>query len=103
MRWMPQLLIVFFPLVIFAAEAVQKPASFEREVAPILIKRCLECHGDREPSGKLILSQRDSVLRGGESGPALVPNDTATSLLLARITSGEMPNSSPFIARCALA
>ena len=75
-----------------ATSAAERAASsFERDVAPILIKRCLECHGEREPSGKLILNQRDSALRGGESGTALVPNEAAKSLLLVRVIAGEMP------------
>ena len=65
--------------------------SFESRIAPILIKRCLECHGEIEPSGKLTLTTRASALRGGESGPALAPRDVATSLLLARVVAGEMP------------
>ena len=69
----------------------QTPPSFERAVAPILIKRCLECHGETDPSGKLNLTSHDSLMRGGESGPAVVKFDIAKSLLVARITSGEMP------------
>ena len=84
--------IATFVTLCFAVNAVaQTPPSFERAVAPILIKRCLECHGETDPSGKLNLTSHDSLMRGGESGPAVVKFDIAKSLLVARITSGEMP------------
>ncbi|MEK6260755.1 MAG: PSD1 and planctomycete cytochrome C domain-containing protein [Planctomycetota bacterium] len=68
-----------------------EPDRFSREVAPILAKRCLECHSENEPSGKLVLSLKAAALQGGESGPAIVPRDVAKSQLLARVTAGEMP------------
>ena len=84
--------VATFVLLCLALNAVaQTPPSFERDVAPILIKRCLECHGETDPSGKLNLTSHDSLMRGGESGPALIPFDLAKSLLVTRVTSGEMP------------
>ena len=82
-------LIAMAPVSLPAADRTDSP--FERDVAPILIKRCLECHSENEPSGKLILSVKAAALQGGESGPAIVPRDVAKSQLLARVTAGEMP------------
>ena len=69
-------LIVFASLGASAADQVSAAAvSFEREVAPILERRCLECHGatsdDKPPKGGLSLTTRAATLKGGESGPAL--------------------------------
>lgn len=64
---------------------------FARDVAPILVKRCLECHNERDASGKLVLVDKASLTAGGESGPAVVAQDPDKSNLLARILSGEMP------------
>ena len=69
----------------------QTPPSFEKAVAPILIKRCLECHGETDPAGKLNLTTRESLLKGGESGPAVTPFEANKSLLYTRVRSGEMP------------
>ncbi|MBN8625438.1 MAG: DUF1553 domain-containing protein [Planctomycetes bacterium] len=61
--------------------------SFERDVAPILQRRCLECHGPNDspngpPKGKLSLSTWSAASLGGESGPAIVRGKPAESLLL---------------------
>lgn len=60
-------------------------------VAPILISRCLECHGSAAGEGGLDLSTRAGMLKGGENGPAAVPGDAEKSRLLARIRASEMP------------
>jgi len=58
---------------------------FEKTIRPILVTRCLKCHGDRKQEGGLRLDSRAAVLRGGESGPAIIPGKAAGSLLLAAI------------------
>ena len=40
--------------------------DFDAKVAPILARRCLDCHSGADPKGKLDLSRRASALRGGE-------------------------------------
>src|SRR5439155_20443078 len=70
--------------------AVEAP-DFEHDIAPVLVKHCLDCHQPNKRSGKLNLSTVGGLLAGGEQGPALIPDKPATSLLLERVTSGEMP------------
>jgi mono/diheme cytochrome c family protein len=65
--------------------------NFNSDVAPILINHCLICHQPTKRSGELDLSTQTSVLAGGELGPALVAGKPNDSLLLERITAGEMP------------
>ena len=76
------------PATLTAADA---PDRFSREIAPIFVKRCLECHSEREASGKLVLIDKASLAKGGESGPAVVARSPDQSNLLARVVSGEMP------------
>lgn len=75
--------------LVAAANAAE--VDFERDVAPLLIRRCLECHGPSNPSGNLNLTTPATLLAGGDSGPALVAGNLAESLIHDRITQGEMP------------
>lgn len=64
------------------------------KVVPLLESRCFECHkGPKEPKGGLLLTSRSAVLRGGESGPAIVPGKPDESLLIEaiRYEGFEMP------------
>lgn len=72
---------------------------FEEKVRPILVAKCYECHSveSEELGGKLYLDSRAGVLRGGESGPAVVPGKPEESLLLdaLRYETFEMPPDKP--------
>lgn len=67
---------------------------FEKKVRPVLVSHCLECHGadPKKVKGGLRLTSRAEVLRGGDSGPAIVPGDPATSRLIkaVRHASGDL-------------
>ena len=69
--------------------------GFDASVAPILARRCLDCHSGADPKGKLDLSRRPSAMAGGESGEAIVPGKPDESLLWEQVESGEMPPKSP--------
>ncbi|MBX9579915.1 MAG: PSD1 and planctomycete cytochrome C domain-containing protein [Gemmataceae bacterium] len=58
--------------------------DFEAEVAPVLLRRCLECHSGADPSGKLDLSTAAGLAKGGRSGPA-------AESIVEKVTAGEMP------------
>lgn len=73
-----------------ASAAVLRPV-FERDVFPILEARCLKCHGgDRRESG-FDVRRRFLMIRGGDSGPAIVPGQPDRSLLIEMINEGLMP------------
>lgn len=59
-------------------------ARFRERVLPILERRCFECHGTgaKRIRGGLLMSGRDALLAGGDSGPAIVPGDPDASLLV---------------------
>ena len=67
------------------------PIEFNRDVAPILINNCLECHHRGKASGGLNVALIEEIRRGGESGPAITRDPSTPSLLLAKIDAGEMP------------
>ena len=78
----------------FAADA----PHFEREIAPLLKRHCVKCHGPVKQEGKLNVSSPSGLIRGGETGAALVPHDVEASLLWKRIASDEMPPDAPLSA-----
>jgi len=67
---------------------------FETHIRPLLIERCIDCHGPDDVNGSLRLDLRKSTIEiGGDSGPAIEPGDPDASLLIeaVRWDSFEMP------------
>ncbi len=66
---------------------------FEIHVRPTLVKHCIQCHGETKQEGGLDLRTLESLLEGGDSGPAIVPGKPEESLLMeaVRYESYEMP------------
>ncbi len=64
--------------------------SFANQILPILESRCVACHPATGGRAGLSLTSRAALLRGGQSGPAVVPGDPDGSLLLAKV-SGPSP------------
>jgi hypothetical protein len=60
-------------------------ADFENQVRPLLSARCFKCHGSRKQESNLRLDSRAALLRGGDSGPALVPGRPEQSRLVQAI------------------
>jgi cytochrome c553 len=58
---------------------------FERHVRPILVAKCLACHGPRKQESGLRLDSRAALLRGGDRGPAVDLKLVDRSLLLRAI------------------
>jgi len=65
--------------------------TFESDIVPILKANCLMCHGETTPQAGLDLRTRDSILKGGKSGRAVVPGSSDKSLLIDKIASKSMP------------
>ena len=79
-----------------AAGADDAETFFEARVRPILVARCLECHGDApQPKGGLRLTSREAILKGGDSGPAAVPGDLAKSPIVEAIRYLDEPRMPP--------
>lgn len=65
--------------------------DFARDVQPILHARCVSCHGSENPQGGLSLFTRSQLLKGGLSGPAIVPGSGEQSLIVQRVSGGKSP------------
>jgi len=72
-------------------EKIEPAVLTQHDVLPILMRRCTVCHGIRRQEGGLDLHTKAAMLRGGKSGPAIVPSKPEESLLLKRIHMGQMP------------
>jgi len=66
--------------------SVDSAYIFENAIQPILNARCTSCHNKTKKKGNLILTSYDEVMRGGDSGPAVVSGNLMTSELFRRIT-----------------
>ncbi len=55
---------------------------FETRVAPILKRRCLPCHNEELKNGGLSFVDRESALKGGGRGSAIVPGEPEASLMI---------------------
>src|SRR4051794_15479199 len=64
-----------------AASAPQSAEYFESSIRPVLAANCYDCHADEKMAG-LRVDSRDGLLKGGRSGPAIVPGDPEKSLLI---------------------
>jgi mono/diheme cytochrome c family protein len=73
----------------------QPKVDFGRDVQPIFIKRCYECHGPDKQRSNLRLDRKDAA-RGGKSGePAWIPGNSAQSQILQRVTSSDPDEQMP--------
>jgi hypothetical protein len=55
---------------------------FEANIRPLLVEQCQKCHGAKKQEANLRLDSRDLVLKGGDSGPAVVVGQPDKSLLI---------------------
>jgi hypothetical protein len=74
---------------------------FEKQVRPILVSRCFSCHSGKlaadvkVPQGNLRLDSREAALKGGDTGPAVVPGKLKESLLVDAINYGQLYQMPP--------
>ncbi|HEX5102805.1 MAG TPA: PSD1 and planctomycete cytochrome C domain-containing protein, partial [Pirellulaceae bacterium] len=74
-------------LLASSAPAADDPKGidfFEKNIRPVLVSKCYQCHSAsaKELGGELRLDTKEGVLKGGESGLAVVPSKPAESLIL---------------------
>jgi uncharacterized membrane protein len=68
-----------------APKVVAEPRLFADVIQPLFREYCVECHGPEKAKGKLRLDALEHIVRGGESGAAVVPGSADRSLLIQRI------------------
>ncbi|GIW80858.1 MAG: hypothetical protein KatS3mg105_2665 [Gemmatales bacterium] len=74
------------------ARAAKEAITFEKHIRPIFKANCFFCHGEEDKlRGGLDLRLRRFVVKGGDSGPAIVAGQPENSLLVTRLQYKEMP------------
>jgi Protein of unknown function (DUF1553)/Protein of unknown function (DUF1549)/Planctomycete cytochrome C len=76
------LLCLISDSVVAQSPSDQTARLFENNIRPVLVGRCIKCHGPVKAESGLRLDQLQSLLVGGDSGPTLLPGDAAGSLLV---------------------
>src|SRR6476660_8337468 len=74
-------------LTALAAEPAKQPTAeelqfFEKSIRPVLVEHCDKCHGEKKQWANLRLDSREGLLKGGDTGPAIVPGNPKESLII---------------------
>ena len=76
--------------IFVSASSVTADEFFATKVEPLLKQHCLECHSNGQTiEGGLALDSKSGWLKGGASGPAIVPGKPEASLLITAISHAE--------------
>ena len=94
--YLPQTILLFILLLSGIAKSdTIGIAFFESKIRPVLVSQCYSCHSSRNADikGGLALDSKEGLLKGGDSGPAIVVGDPDKSLLIKALdhTEFEMP------------
>lgn len=77
--------LVLLPVASAAEPTAEQAEFFEKKVRPILVDTCQECHGAKKQRGGLRLDSQAALLKGGDSGPTIIPGDPEKSRLVRAI------------------
>ena len=92
MKWIKPDLRLFLSIYLLSLLGSKALAAdydfFERNVRPLLIEHCYECHSteSNKSKGGLLLDSRAGWETGGDSGPSLVPHSPESSLLIKAVS-----------------
>jgi len=75
----------------WSLESIPSVVAAEHRPYPILMQHCWTCHGGPAQEAELDLRSRSNILKGGRSGPAVIPGKPDESPLIQRIRDGACP------------
>jgi len=84
-RFAPYTILIGCSAVFSAQIDSEQAEFFEKKVRPVLMGTCFKCHGGEKTNHGLRLDQLSHILKGGDSGPAIIPGDPDKSLLIQAI------------------
>lgn len=62
--------------------AADRPVDYTADILPIFDQHCIDCHGAVRPKGGFRMDDAAAMMKGGVEGPAILPGDSAGSLLV---------------------
>src|SRR5712691_7796480 len=81
--------LIFATLLLVIRSAAAEPATeqiefFEKKIRPLFVEHCYTCHSEKAEKlkGGLRLDTPEALLKGGDSGPAVIAGDPDASLLI---------------------
>ncbi|HAE59587.1 MAG TPA: hypothetical protein DCG54_08785 [Anaerolineae bacterium] len=72
--------------------------SFQNDIAPILDRSCIRCHGGSRREEGLDMRSYATMMSGSDNGLVILPGDADGSLLITQVVDGEMPRRAPKLA-----
>jgi hypothetical protein len=78
-----------------ATPTIDGPVDYTKQVKPLLAGRCYSCHGALKQEGGLRLDTAAAILRGGDSGPSIVPRQADGQLIIERLTAADIDERMP--------
>src|SRR5256885_10688810 len=69
-----------------------RKVDFAKEIKPVFEASCIKCHGRGRTKGDLSIESRETLIKGGESGPAIIPGKSEESHLI-ELVAGLDPDS----------
>ncbi len=71
------------------------PINFATEIKPLLEARCLTCHGHGRSKGEFRIDSRETILKGGDTGAAIVEGKSAESYFIELVSGIDPDNVMP--------
>jgi Planctomycete cytochrome C/WD domain, G-beta repeat len=73
---------LFLPLLALAIPLRAEEPDYFPAVAKLIEDRCLDCHSADDPDGKFVMERHEDIMKGGETGAALVAGKSGESLMV---------------------
>ena len=72
-------------IIVLNDENWERALFYEDVINPILNNKCVSCHNPKKTKGELVLNTKDGILKGGENGEIISPNNSNESELFSRL------------------
>ena len=94
---MPRLLLAILVGLFLTTASRADDEFFEKKIRPLLVENCYSCHSQsaKKLKAHLRLDNRDGLIEGGDTGPAIVPGSPEKSLLVKAISYADVDLTMP--------